>query len=128
MAAYPESHLDLLGAPGVGILSTVTPDGAVQSTAVWYLLDDGTLKVSLSDQRKKYRNLVQNPNATLFLLDPQNAFRFIEVRATTTIEPDTDFSFRAKVGAHYGADLASFDTPDTKRFVVTLHPTRVNAQ
>jgi PPOX class probable F420-dependent enzyme len=128
MSTYPESHLDLLSAPGVAVLSTVTPAGAVQSTAVWYLLDDGVLKVSLSDQRKKYRNLLGNPNATLFLLDPQNPFRFIEVRATATLEADTDFSFRAKVGAHYGADVASFDPPEAKRFIVTLHPTRINAQ
>jgi PPOX class probable F420-dependent enzyme len=128
MSTYPESHLDLLGAPGVGLLSTVTPGGDIQTTALWYLFEGGELKFSLSDQRRKFRNLEQNPTATFFLIDPANSFRFIEVRGKVTIEPDADFSFRAKVGAQYGADVASFDTPDTKRYVVTLQPSKVNAQ
>ncbi len=127
--SLPSSHLDLLQAPGTAILSTITPTGAVQSTAVWYLLDDdGELRFSLSGARKKLRNLQANPNATLFILDTQNPFRFVEVRGTTKVEADADYSFRAKVGAHYGADVASFDAPGTLRYTVTLHPERVNAQ
>jgi PPOX class probable F420-dependent enzyme len=126
--SYPDSHLDLLSAPGVGILSTVTPGGSIQSTAIWYLFDGGELKISLSDARKKLRNLQHSPVATFFLLDPTNPFRFIEVRGTASIEADADFSFRAKVGAHYGADVASFDQPGDLRFVVTLQPGTINAQ
>jgi PPOX class probable F420-dependent enzyme len=127
--SLPASHLDLLQTPGTAIFSTVTPSGAVQSTAVWYLLDDdGELKLSLSTARKKFRNLQTNPNATLFILDPTNPFRFVEVRATATVDADPAYAFRNKVGAHYGADVASFDAPDTVRVVVTLHPQRVNAQ
>ena len=125
----PDSHLDLLQAPGTAIFSTITPTGAVQSTAVWYLLDDdGELRLSLSGARKKLRNLQANANATLFILDATNPFRFIEVRGTATLEADPDYSFRGKVGAHYGADVASFDAPGTLRYTVTLHPERVNAQ
>jgi PPOX class probable F420-dependent enzyme len=127
--ALPATHLDLLQAPGVAILSTVTPSGAVQSTAVWYFLDDdGELKVSLSTARKKFRNIEANPNATLFILDGKNPFRFLEVRATAALEPDTDFAFRNKVGAHYGTDVSTFDAPGDARFIVTLKPQRVNAQ
>ena len=128
MTTLPESHRDLFIAPGTGILSTVTPTGEVQSTAIWYLYDDGELKFSISDARKKLRNLQGNPNATFFLIDPTNPFRFAEVRGTATVEADPDFSFRAKVGAHYNADVSSFDQPGALRFVVTLTPTRVNAQ
>ena len=125
---YPATHDDLLTAPAVGILSTITPEGLVQSTAVWFLFEDGTLKFSFSNARKKLRNLQANPAATFFLLDPANAFRFVEIRGTATIEPDADFSFRGKVGAHYGADLSGFDQPGDERFVVTLNPSRINAQ
>ena len=128
MSNLPESLLDLFTAPGTGILSTVTPSGEVQSTAIWYLYDEGALKFSISDARKKLRNLQENPNATFFLIDPTNPFRFVEVRGTAVVVPDPDFSFRAKVGAHYNADVSSFDAPGALRFVVTLNPTRVNAQ
>ena len=127
-ATYPDSHLDLLDAPGVGILSTVTPSGAIQSTAIWFLFDQGQLKISISNARKKLRNLQGNPNATFFLLDATNPFRFVEVRGTATLTPDADFSFRAKVGAHYSTDLSNFDQPGDERYVVTIVPERINAQ
>jgi len=128
MSHFPESHLDLLSQPGIAIFSTLTPGGEIQSTALWYLLDDGELKISISNARKKFRNLQQNPNANFFILDPANPFRFIEVRGTTSVELDEGFAFRAKVGAHYGTDLSNFDGADDVRYIVTLHPTRINAQ
>ena len=49
--AIPESHRDLLTKATVG-LSTLNPDGSIQSTAVWvFLEDDGTLRMSLSTAR-----------------------------------------------------------------------------
>ncbi|MGE0878314.1 MAG: PPOX class F420-dependent oxidoreductase [Acidimicrobiia bacterium] len=126
--SLPSSHDDLLSAPGTAIFSTITPSGLIQSTAVWYLYDGGELKFSFSDARKKFRNLGANPTATAFILDPQNPFRFIEVRGTVTIEPDPDFAFRGKVAAHYGADMSGFDQPGDKRYVLTLEPSTVNAQ
>jgi PPOX class probable F420-dependent enzyme len=127
--SYPESHLDLLNAPGVGILSTHTPNGLIQSTAIWYLLDDdGELKISVSDARKKVRNLQDDSTATFFLLDPANPFRFIEVRGTSNVTVDEGYAFRSKVGAKYGTDMATFDTPDAVRYVITLIPATVTAQ
>jgi len=127
-ATLPESHRDLLDSQSVGILSTITPAGLIQSTAIWFLVDEGQVKISISSARKKLRNLQDNPVATFFLLDPANPFRFVEVRGTVTLQPDTDFSFRAKVGAKYGTDVANFDQPGDTRQVVTLQATTVNAQ
>ena len=127
--SYPASHLDLLAAPGTGLLSTHTPDGRIQTTAIWYLLDDdGGLKVSINDARKKVRNLKADPTATFFLLDPANPFRFIEIRGTATVEVDEDYAFRNKISEKYSADRAAFDQPGDVRHVATLVPERINAQ
>jgi PPOX class probable F420-dependent enzyme len=122
---YPESHLDLLQAPGVGMLSTITPEGAIQTTAIWYLFDDGELKFSLSDARKKFRNLAANPSANFFILDLANPFRFIEIRGTAELAVDEGAAFRDRVGQHYGADLSGMDQPGDQRYVVTLRPTSI---
>jgi hypothetical protein len=67
----PPSHRDLLEAAGVAALATIGPDGQPQVTAVWYLLDDDdTVVISLNETRRKIRNLLANPAATLFLIDP----------------------------------------------------------
>ncbi|MCU1394377.1 MAG: pyridoxamine 5-phosphate oxidase-related FMN-binding [Ilumatobacteraceae bacterium] len=126
--SYPDSALDLLQAPGTAILSTVTPSGQIQSTALWYLLDDGVLKISLAGSRKKLRNLQEDPSLTFFVLDPANPFHFVEIRGTASITPDPDYSFRDKVGVQYSTDVSTFDQPGEARFVVTVEPTTVNAQ
>ena len=93
MSTIPESHRDLL-TPATVALSTVNADRSIQTTAVWVLLgDDGVLRMSLATDRQKYRNLLRDPHATVFALDPTNPFRFLEVRATVTIAPDEDKSF-----------------------------------
>ena len=128
-ATIPESHHDLLTNATVP-LSTVNADGSIQTTAVWVLLgDDGVLRMSLATNRQKYRNLARDPHATVFALDPQNPFRFLELRATVTIEPDDDKSFVRQVFTAYGSDFDSMpDLLAEDRVVVTFAPERVNAQ
>jgi PPOX class probable F420-dependent enzyme len=122
----PASHRDLLEAPGVGALATIGPDGHPQVTAVWYLLDDGALKLTMRDTRQKAKNLQSRPRATLFLLDPDNPYRTLEIRGTVGIAPDPDYAFADRVGNKYGADLRALDTPGDHRIVVTLHPLKIN--
>jgi len=124
---FPASHQDLLDAAGVTVVSTLTPSGAIQSTAVWFLFDEGQLKFSFSDARAKLKNLQKNATVNAYFLDPANPFRFLEVRGTVTITPDPDKSFAKKVGDKYGADIRNFDQPGDQRFVVTVNPTKVNA-
>ncbi len=126
---FPEAAMDLLAAPITGMLSTITPDGHIQTTAIWHFLDDdGQLKFSLANARKKTRNLLANPTATYFLLDPANPFHFVEVRGQVTLVVDEGFTFRDRVGAKYGMDLSQMDTPEVVRYVVTMQPAAVNAQ
>ena len=127
-ATIPESHPDLL-TPATVALSTANADGSIQTTAVWVLLDDGVLRMSLATNRQKYRNLLRDPHATVFSLDPTNPFRFIEVRAAVTIEPDTDKSFVRKVFTAYDTDPESMPgLLDEERVIVTFDLQRVNAQ
>ncbi len=127
MTQFPESHQDLLNAP-VATLATVGKDGYPQVTALWFLFDDdGTLKLSLNTTRQKTKNLQAHPECTLFILDPANPYRTMEIRARAEITPDPDYTFAKKLGAKYGgADLSANDRPGETRVVVTLHPVKVN--
>jgi len=122
----PESHVDLVSQPYGCIISTTAPDGLIQSTAMWFLYDQGKIKFSLIGHRKKYRNLQANDACTFFLMDPNSMGNVIEVRGRAEIEADPDKSFVAKVRAQYGADGPPTDGPDDHRFVVTINPTRIN--
>lgn len=126
MQPIPESHIDLVSQPHGCVITTVAPDGLLQSTAMWFLYDEGAIKFSLIGHRKKFRNLQQNNACTFFLMNPKNMGNVIEVRGTASVTPDPDKAFVTKVRAQYGADGPPSDGPDDHRYVVTIEPTRIN--
>jgi len=127
MAPFPESHKDLLKAD-VATLATIGHHGYPQVTALWFLFDDDeTIKLSLNTTRQKVKNLQAHPECTLFILDPTNPYRTLEVRARAQIAPDVDYAFAKKLGAKYGgADISANDKPGETRVVVSLQPIKVN--
>lgn len=126
MPTVPESHLDLTQQP-VATLSTIGPDGRPQVSALWFVYQDGTFRISLNTTRQKTKNLRDNSAATLFILDP-GGMRYLEVRGDAVIEPDDGYVFADQVGAKYGgADLRQMDGPGETRVVVTIDPVRINA-
>jgi PPOX class probable F420-dependent enzyme len=121
----PESHAEFFAAPNTAILTTVGSDGMPQSTAVWYLVDDGVLKTSILTSRQKYKNLVGHPKASLFVLDPTNPYRSVEVRAELELAPDPDKSLLPKFAAHYNVPVEALEASGDDRVVATLVPRRV---
>ena len=126
MATFPESHHDLLSTD-VAMLATIGSDGFPQVTALWFLDDEDTLRISLNTARQKTRNLQQRPECTLLILDRADPRRYLEVRARAELAPDDDYAFADKVGQKYGADLRRMDRAGESRVMVTLHPVKVNA-
>jgi PPOX class probable F420-dependent enzyme len=122
----PESHRDLLDVP-VAALATIGDDGFPQVTAVWFLYEDGELKLSLNETRRKTKNLLRRPQCDLFVLDTSNPFRYLEIRARAELSPDDDHALRNAVGQKYGVDLSNFDPPGQARYAVRLDPVRVRA-
>ena len=126
MATIPESHADLLQAD-VAILGTIGSDGYPQVTALWFLRDeDGQVKLSLNSSRQKVKNLRANPACSLLIVDPDNPYRTLEIRAQAEISPDDNYAFADKLGRKYGADLRTMDQPGQSRVVITLRPVKVN--
>ncbi len=126
MISIPESHRDLLSLP-VATLGTLDPRGRPQLSAVWFLADDGAIKISLNTARRKVQNLQRNPACAVMLLDLANPYRYVEIRGDAEIEPDDDYGFADRVGAKYGTDLRQMDQQGERRVVVAVRPARVNA-
>ena len=126
MPDFPQSHSDLLERD-FATLATLGRDGAPQLSEVWFIYGDGKLMLSLNTSRQKTKNLMARPLCTLFLLDLQNPYRYIDVRGRARVEPDDDYTFADRVGAKYGADLRQHDRPGDQRVVVTIEPVNVYA-
>ena len=78
----PDSHVDLLTGPLVVTVATVMPDGQPQMTAVWCTFDGTHVLFSTTRGRQKEKNMGARPMATVMAIDPQNPFRYLEVRGT----------------------------------------------
>jgi PPOX class probable F420-dependent enzyme len=69
-----------------GVLATIRRDGRPQLSNVAYALDqDGRIKISVTRNRAKTRNLRRDPRATLEIL-ADNWYQYLVVEAATEIQ------------------------------------------
>lgn len=132
-AVLPADHLDLLDAPLVAALATRLPSGFPQTQPVWYVKDGNDILVNTTLQRRKGRNLLADPRATLLIIDPVDSSRWIEVRAdvdlsTQDAEQALDALTRTYTGhTHYYGEIYPFDQRNLEtRVIARLHPRAVH--
>lgn len=76
----PDSHRDLFCAPVHGVLTTLMPDGAPQSSIVWTDYDGEYVLINTTLERQKGRNMSANPKVSVLVIDPTDTSRWIEIR------------------------------------------------
>lgn len=78
--AIPASHQDLIGAPVCLVLSTIMPSGQPHLSPVWCDYDGTHIRIPTVRGRQKELNMRARPQVSLLAVDPQNPYRYIEVR------------------------------------------------
>ena len=79
-ARVPASHVDLLTAPIIGVLTTLMPDGQPHSCLVWVDYDGECARVNTTLERRSGRNLLANGRMSLLVVDPDDTGRYIQIR------------------------------------------------
>ncbi len=79
---FPESHRDLLSDEkrAAAYLATLMPDGSPQVTPVWFSYENNLLRINTNRGRVKEKNLSARPQVALVIQDPDDTYRFIQVR------------------------------------------------
>ena len=80
--AIPAEFLDLVDCPPVAALTTVMPDGSLQTSVVWCDFDGTHVRVNTMRGFRKEKNMRDNPKVTLLCYDPAEPLRYLEVRGT----------------------------------------------
>ncbi len=80
MASIPEKYLDLFQKRAFANLATLMPDGQPQVTPVWCDWDGRHVLVNTAAGRQKDRNMRRDPRVSLAILDPENPYRYVEIR------------------------------------------------
>src|SRR6202047_1517 len=102
MVAIPAGYGDLLERPLYGHLATARPDGSVQVSPMWFDWDGELLRVAHTIQPNKDRKVQRNPRGALSISDPDNPYRYLEVRGEVErIEPDPAASFLRRIANRY---------------------------
>ncbi|MEV4756574.1 PPOX class F420-dependent oxidoreductase [Micromonospora sp. NPDC049559] len=118
----PDSHADLLERPLFAHLATVRPDGSPQSNVMWFTWDGSRIRMTHTKNRQKFRNLERDPRVALSVADPDDPYRFLEVRGVVEKidDDDEDASFYRFLQERYGNVYPINDAP--VRVVVTIRP------
>lgn len=91
MAEIPAAYLDLLTQKkALAHLATIQPDGSPQVTPVWFDYVDGVVRVNTAKGRVKARNLSEGSRVAMSIVDPDNDYRYIQIRGSVTKETTDD--------------------------------------
>lgn len=125
----PDSHVDLLERPLFAHLATIRPDGTPQVNPMWMRWDGELLFFTNTTTRYKYRNVTANPSVAVSVNDPEQPYRYLEIRGIVErIDPDPDGAFFTALAERYGMDFGGppADAPD--RIVYVVRPQTVSFQ
>ena len=76
----PEKYRDLFNKKAFASLATLMPDGRPQVTPVWCDFDGTHVIVNSARGRAKDRNMRRDPRVSVAVIDPENPYRYLEIR------------------------------------------------
>jgi PPOX class probable F420-dependent enzyme len=76
----PASHLDLFKKKAFAHLATLMPSGQPQVTPVWIDYDGHYVVINTAQDRQKDKNLQRDGRVALSIADPDNPYRYLEIR------------------------------------------------
>lgn len=129
MANIPEKYLDLLQRKkAFAILSTVMADGSPQATPVWFDYADGRIRVNTAKGRVKARNLKPGAAVALAILDPDNPYRYVQVRGRVArvTENGAAAHIDALAKKYLGQDKYTNARPGEVRIMGEIEPVSVS--
>ncbi len=115
----PDSHRDLLDGPIIAALATLMPNGDPQVTPVWCSYDGTHIIVNATIERQKAKNMAERPRVTIMVFDPQDQFRWLEVRGV--VEEIT-----AEGGGESMNELSLLYTGKPRRYGIEVPPREVS--
>jgi PPOX class probable F420-dependent enzyme len=80
----------LIDEPVTAVVAVIGDTGRANLTPVWFDYEGNTVLLNLATHRKKVDWLRKRPEATFLLMNPQNAYHWLSVKATVTREISED--------------------------------------
>ena len=134
-AMIPESHRDLIDGPVLVTVATIMPDGQPQLSVIWCSADDEFVLINTVRGRQKAENVARDPRVTILAVDPDDPYRFLEIRGVVediteegAVEHIEDLArLYTDHPGFYGHFAAADRRQSETRIICKVKPTRVRA-
>jgi PPOX class probable F420-dependent enzyme len=122
--AIPEKYRDLFNKRAFASLATNMPDGHPQVTPVWVDIDGDHVIVNSAKGRQKDRNLRRDPRVSLAIIDPENPYRYLEIRGRVDeiTEDGADAHIDKMAKKYLGVDKYPYRQPEEVRVMYRIRP------
>jgi len=123
-AKIPEAYLDLFQKKAFGSLTTLMPDGSPQVTPVWVDFDGEYVIFNSARGRKKDLNVRRDPRVAIAILDPDNPYRYMEIRGRVAeiTQEGADQSIDKLAKKYLGVDKYPYAQPGEVRVIYKVRP------
>ena len=124
----PDKYKDLFNKKAFAALGTVMPDGSPQVTPVWVDYDGEYVIVNSARGRRKDKNMQRNSAVALALIDPDNPYRYLEVRGRVAeiTEDGADQHIDKMAKKYLGVDRYPGRQPGEVRVMYKIKPERTS--
>ena len=120
----PEKYVDLFHKPAFASLGTLMPDGRPQVTPVWVDFDGEHVIFNSAKGRQKDRNVRRDPRVALAIVDPDNPYRYMEIRGKVAeiTEQGANEHINKLAKKYMGLDKYPYSRPDEVRVIYKIRP------
>jgi len=130
LSNIPEEYQDLLRdeTRALVFLGTTMPDGSPQVTPVWFNTDGDFILINSAAGRVKDRNMRVRPQVALAIGDPNNAYRYIQIRGRVVEVTTTNARQHINQLAqkYTGKDFYTSPNPDEQRVIYKIKPEKLD--
>ena len=127
-SVIPSSHSDLLQKKAFANLATLMSNGTPQVTPVWFDFDGQHLRVNSAEGRVKDQNMRRNPNVAVAIADPENPYRYIQLRGKVVeiTKDGADAHIDSLAKKYMGVDKYPMRQANEVRVIYKILPERAN--
>jgi PPOX class probable F420-dependent enzyme len=122
--SIPEKYRDLFQKRAFASLGTLMPDGRPQVTPVWCDFDGEHIIFNSAKGRQKDKNVRRDPRVSLAIIDPENPYRYVEIRGRVVeITEDGASAHIDKMAKKYlGVEKYPYGQPGEVRVIYKIKP------
>jgi PPOX class probable F420-dependent enzyme len=122
----PPSAKDLIAfeTKAFAVLSTLMPDGTPHATPMWFDVDGDDFRVNTTSGNVKDRNMRQRSSVALTIIDPQNPYRYLQIRGDVIARNEENAKAHLDHLAlkYHGVERYPRSTEGQTRVIYTIRP------